>query len=133
MKTDKGFVDRRRHKRYAPDEGTLAVVFATIAQVVDISRAGLAFHCVSWDDLQSNHNRLDILFEGSEWLKDIRFSVISRRSIKDRSTSDRLHVQRYGIQFMGLDADQKDQLDRFLLCHTRGESREIFLFSEKNI
>jgi hypothetical protein len=118
----KDLVERRQHKRYLPAEGTMVAVFDTIARIVDISETGLSFICVNWEDLAYEDDMLDILYEESEWLKDIPFTFISRNVLEDSYASNQLHMQRCGIKFRELTPDQKKKFDHLLANHTRSES-----------
>lgn len=116
------FTERRRHKRFLPKDGTLVAVFNALAQVVDISEAGLAFICVNWDDLAYDDCKLDILYDESEWIKDIPFQIISRKILKDRLSMVNLDIQRCGLKFGNLTAEQKTCLEYLLRHHTKSEA-----------
>lgn len=118
----KSFTERRLCKRFLPEDGTLVAVFNALAQVVDISEAGLAFICVNWDDLAYDDCRLDILYDESEWIKDIPFKIISRKILKDRFNIANLNIQRCGLKFGNLTAGQKTRLEYLLRHHTKGEA-----------
>ena len=122
-KAAKSATDRRQHKRFLPKEGILVAVFDTLAQIVDISEAGMSFICVNWDDLVYDDHKLDILYDESEWLKDIPFKVVSRNILEDRfSRVGNLSIQRCSLKFGSLTAEQKSHLQYLLSQYTRGET-----------
>ncbi|MBW1896170.1 MAG: PilZ domain-containing protein [Deltaproteobacteria bacterium] len=110
--------ERRRHKRFSVQEGTLAVFGGrpgTVGPVIDISMGGLAFHYTGTGELPKEPSKLDILLSD----RISHLYALPCETVYDfetgRATSFPSVVERRrGVKFGKLTPNQKSQLEDFI-------------------
>lgn len=122
MNTTENFVERRKHKRFQPKEGTFVATAGNLGQILDISMAGLSFSFVNWDDQTDNSGELDIIFDGNDLLNRLPYKTISETIIENKFPSSPILMKRCGLKFGELNAEQKTLLEVFIKQHTINEA-----------
>ena len=124
----KGFVERRKHKRFQVQENTFALLRAQVSKlgrVIDISKGGLAFRYVSIGERLKGPLELDLLSHHRDFdLNKIPVRIISNFEIvgKKPFTYRSITLRRVGVQFGELTQRQKSKLEYFIQNHAIGEA-----------
>ena len=80
MKEEKGFVERRKHRRIKMRGDAFAFLrppVNKIGQLIDISFSGLSFNYFSKQEASMEANGLDLLADGTICLEDIPYTIIN--------------------------------------------------------
>ncbi len=128
MTRKKGFVERRRHKRFKIKESAFAEFhkcrlfkvgkprLAKSAPIIDISLGGLGFQYASQDMWPVNFETLTI----SKASDEIGISNVPFKAVSDFCTSilpDSKSMRRCGVKFCELSSEQKTDLHAFIQHH----------------
>ncbi len=131
MSPDKQIIERRKVKRFKVCEGAFAVLkpnttFSKIGNIIDISPAGMAFHCV---DAQENElktdgtNKMDIFMTGSGFVVDhIPFRVVSEVVLPKVIPFYSVVTRRLSIEFMDIPHRKRMMLENFMHKHVHHEA-----------
>ena len=113
--------EKRKHNRFTPPDGSLALVFGSMSKVLDISKGGLSLmllgdietgipKVLSLDLLSSDHSIKARKIQGKlAWNKDVFFSSYSEMVFK-----------KIGVQFDKLSLEQRNQLDKIIRSYLVG-------------
>jgi len=121
----KKIVERRKHKRFKVQDGAFAVLtphFYNWGQIIDISRAGLAFRYTG-NELPPNVScDLGIsLADIGFYLGRVPFRAISDFEIGNEVAYSFTTTRRCGVEFGELTLNQISQLEYFICNNTIGE------------
>lgn len=128
MNPNKEMVDQRKHKRYqVPRNSYVSLGSAdfVLGQILDISMGGIAIRYMGSERLP-DESHLDIfLTEDDLLLSKVPFKTVSDYEIPntvlcrtvDPIPSSCRTMRRSGLQFGGLTADQRAQLEGFIKGH----------------
>lgn len=107
--------ERRKFKRFRPQEGTMAVDHNALGPVIDISMGGLAFRYMGEYPKKTNSNHLGI-FLGSEdiLIEEISTKVILDKQISQGSSFLNTPTRQRSIQFTKLTRSQHKYLTDFI-------------------
>lgn len=122
MTASEDFVERRKHRRFQPKDGTFVATAGNLGQILNISMTGLAFSYVNWDDKTGNNGELDIIFDGNDLLNNIPYKTVSECVIENKFPSSPILMKRCGLIFGELTSSQKTLLENFIRHHTIGEA-----------
>jgi len=118
-------VERRQHIRFRVREGAFAVLrphFTIVAEIIDVSKGGLAFRYITSEERSSQSSGLDILFAGGSYcLRDVPFKTISDFVMPNEFSTPSATTRRRGVQFAKLTHDQMGELESFIGNYTKGE------------
>ena len=107
-------LEQRKYRRFNVKDSTLIFDATTdVGEIVDISLGGLSFHCPNMPDESKGSFKIGILCEGAENFCTGRINckkLMVRRSGTDNHVPDR----KFGIEFDGLNASQKSQLEHII-------------------
>ena len=124
MKSGKGFIERRKNRRFRANEGTFVSPRKSgqkFWQIIDISKNGLSFRYIPYREDLNRSSELDILTHDTLFsLEKVPFKSVSDSRIVDESSSI-YPLRRHGVQFGMLTPSQISQLDCFIQNHTFGE------------
>ena len=117
--------ERRKHTRIKPAAGAFAAVvsdFEKIGNIVDISRGGLAFNYVSTRESWIGAKAIDIFHKDiGLFLKGFPVKpVLDVEMVEDIAFSS-VPVRRMNVEFMDLNQEQAQQLDRLLRKYATGK------------
>ncbi len=117
---------KREHARCQPKD--LAFVrlrsdsYSDVAQMMDISRAGLCFQCFADSDRPGDYSTLDIFAGQSDLtIRSVSFRTVST-AVKNGSAFSTAIMKRCGVRFESLSSEQMEGLDHYLLNHTSGQA-----------
>ena len=122
----KDLAERRRHERFQVEAGAWAVVrpFSGTnpkGQIIDISTGGLAFCYTAAEKELDDAFELDICFADRGFcLRRARFSTASDVPLADVPPGSQ-GLNRRGVAFQDLTAEQVSQLNYFIENHTTGK------------
>jgi hypothetical protein len=116
--------ERRKYKRFQAADGALAVLrpswphSATIGQIIDISRGGLAIRYIAGEERSNDSSKLSIVFaDHSFYLPKVPTKTISDLEIA-RMPFISMTPRRRSLQFDGLTRHQVSELEYFIQNHT---------------
>jgi len=107
--------ERRRHTRFRPKEGTMAVSQQVLGPIINISMAGLAFRYMNGTTNKKISDRLGI-FLGSDniLIEELTTQVISDKIVSSGSTFLQISTRQRSIQFINLTKQQRIKLEDFI-------------------
>jgi hypothetical protein len=118
--------ERRKHKRFRPQEGTYAVLSGPVSkmgQIIDISRGGLAFRYIDIGDRPKENCVLDILREDNSFrLENVCFRIISDLDASKDFPFSTIPMRRCGGQLAGLSDRQIYDLEHLMESFTEAEA-----------
>lgn len=118
MTEEKGFIERRVHRRHKAQDGSFAAIKNgswKLGRVKNISKGGLAFICISGHDHMPETFLVDIFFSGQGfYLKDVPSKKNSDLYESIDSPISSLMLKKIGIEFKELNHYQQEQLDNFI-------------------
>jgi hypothetical protein len=117
MSIEKPFVERRKHKRYLPQDGTYAVLRPPankIGKIIDISLSGMAFTYFSTNGKTIASKGLDLLADEGLCLENIPYTMINDSVIPNEQPFSQITMRRHCIQFNGISDDHRNQLKSFI-------------------
>ena len=118
MDINRGSSERRKDKRFKLKDPVFAILYSSqtkTAQIVDISRGGLAIRYVKNDYDSDMINKLDIFkSDFSFYMDNIKAKTISDIEVTGENFNGSKEVRRCGVQFENLSENQISQLERFI-------------------
>jgi len=118
MDTDQRFPERRKDKRFKLKEPVFAILYSAptkTAQVVDISRGGLALRYVKSEEGSSVIDKLDIFkSDFSFYMDNIKAKTVSDIAVVGEKINSSKEIRRCGLQFEDLTKSQISQLESFI-------------------
>ena len=118
MNINKESFERRKDKRFKLKDPVFAILYSSptkTAQIVDISRGGLAIRYVKKEDDFNMINKLDIFkSDFSFYMDNIKAKTISDIEVLGEKVNGSEEVRRCGIQFEDLSKNQISQLEDFI-------------------
>jgi hypothetical protein len=125
MKISKGFIERRKNRRFRANEGTFVSPRTNgqkFWQIIDVSKGGLSFRYIPHREDLKNSSELNISTRDTSFsLERVPFRSVSDSKIADESTSS-YALKRHGVKFGVFTPSQVSQLDYFIKNHTSGEA-----------
>ncbi|MEE8431849.1 MAG: PilZ domain-containing protein [Candidatus Desulfatibia sp.] len=125
MTNSKGFIEKRKHRRFKAKEGAFAVVTSgdnKIGQIKNISKGGLAFQYVASEKKLAGLLTMDIFRNSKEfYLKNVSVKTTSDIYVDNKSPFSTIILRQCGGKFADLADNQISQLDRFIQNYTIGE------------
>ena len=104
MTEDKGFTERRKHRRHKAQKGAYAAIKDgswKLGRVKNISKGGLAFICISGHDQIPETFLVDVFFSGQGFfLKDVPSNKISDFYESIDSSISSLMLKKIGVEFV---------------------------------
>jgi len=117
MKAKETIVERRRHKRFATQDGTYAVLRSPankIGKLLDISVSGLAFSYFSTNGGILESAGLDLLADEGLCLENMPYTLINDCVMPNEQPFSQITMRRHCVKFNGLSEEQTDQLRAFI-------------------
>jgi hypothetical protein len=118
--------ERRKHKRFRPEEGTYAVLSGPVSkmgQIINISRGGLAFRYIDIGDRPRESCVLDILRENNSFrVENVSFKIISDLDASKDFPFSTIPMRRCGGQLTGLSDRQICDLEHLIEGFAEGEA-----------
>ena len=118
-------VERRQHIRFQVREGAFVVLgphFTIVGEIIDVSKAGLAFRYITGEERSSQSSGLDILFAGGSYcLRNVPHKTVSDFVMPNEFATPSATTRRRGVQFGKLTHDQIGDLKSFIGDYTKGE------------
>jgi hypothetical protein len=118
--------ERRRHKRFIVQEGTLAVFGGhpgTVGPVIDISMGGLAFRYAGNAELPKEPSQLDILLaDRISHLYALPCETVYDFETGNTAPLPSVKERRRGVKFGRLTPNQKSHLEFFIRDCAQGEA-----------
>jgi hypothetical protein len=119
-------VERRRHKRFQPEDGAYAAVrpqYDKIGQIIDVSRGGLAFRYMVSGCQEGASPELDIFLIGDSFhLDKVPFQIVTDEEIPGKLSPGTQIMRRCGVKFGELKQTQILKLEEFILNHQVDET-----------
>jgi hypothetical protein len=116
--TGKGFVERRKHRRFKVHNGAFAALsyrFTTLGRIADISRGGLSFRYVASKDQSNGSRELKIfLTDGSFCFDKVPSTRIWDLAIPNEFSFGSITIRQCGVQFQDMTGNQKSDLEYFI-------------------
>lgn len=116
--------ERRRHKRFLVQEGTLAVFGGrpgTVGPAIDISMGGIAFRYTGTAELPKEPSKLDILLaDRISHLYAVPCETVYDFETGKHTPSPSVVERRRGVKFGRLTPIQKSQLESFIRACAKG-------------
>ena len=116
--------ERRKYKRFQAENGAFVSPKAQkrrIWQILDISRDGLAFRYIPFNEEIVRASELEILTRDTLFsLEGIPYRSISESEIPEERIS-KYQLKRHSVQFGELTEHQKSRLKHFIQNHTVSE------------
>lgn len=92
-----------------------------VAQMTDISKAGISFRFFIDAEKRQDYSKLDIFISESDFtIASMPFRTVSN-TVYNSSAFSRMVMKRCGVRFEHLSSEQTAKLDYYLLNHTSGE------------
>lgn len=111
----------RRAVRHRAQEDALAVQGATIGQILDVSRSGIAFKYIAADQEQAAISWLRIIScHDSFHLPELRIEEVYDTPLAPENPYACLRMRRRGLLFRELSGEQDAALERFIADYTLG-------------
>ncbi|MFC1844376.1 PilZ domain-containing protein [Thermodesulfobacteriota bacterium] len=107
-------MEQRKYRRFPIRNSTLIFDETTdVGEIIDISLGGLSFHCPNMPDESKGTFKVGILCEGAE---NFCTGRINCKKLMVRHAGNDKHVggRKFGIEFDGLNASQKSQLEHII-------------------
>ena len=120
------FPERRKDKRFKVKDPVFAILYSSptrTAQIVDISRGGLALHYVRNEEGSNVIDRLDIFkSDFSFYMDNIKAKTVSDIEVVGEKSDGSKEIRRCGLQFEDLSQGQISQLESFMqnMCLIEG-------------
>ncbi len=125
MLNSKGFIEKRKHKRFKAKEGAFVVVNSgdsTIGQIKNISKDGLAFQYVASGKKIAGLLTIDIFRNSNDfYLQNLPVKTTSDFYVDNQSPFSTIILRQWRGEFADLTDNQISQLDRFIQNYTIGE------------
>ena len=125
MNSRKDPKERRRHKRFRVQDGTLVVYGgypATVGPIIDISMGGLAFRYTAAEELPKEPSKVDILLSDRlSHLYGLPCETVYDLGMERSGSCPSEARRRRGIKFGELTPHQALQLEHFIQNLTTGE------------
>lgn len=119
---NKDGTERRKHKRFGAEEGTMAVLKSHtdfIGEIFDISESGLALVYLSPEEQASRPLALNIHLSSHGFnLRDLPCKSVYHLEIQKEPPSGSDRPIKHGLQFDELGMNQRRKLQYFLKNHT---------------
>jgi hypothetical protein len=113
--------ERRKYKRYAAKAGAYAIIspgLTRLGQIIDISKAGLAFKYIDSNPDIKDKNETLFLSSMGYYVKDIEFKTISDYEVSDYKSPkvgpDAMRIRKRHINFIDLNFKQLFDLDYYI-------------------
>ena len=123
MTNKKGFIERRKHKRFKAKTGAFAVLrpdYNVLGQIKDISKGGLAFCYNACGGNTTGSFEVDIFFiEKDFYLKKLPAKTVLDCKAEDKVSSSSLPMKQLSMQFGKISPHQKLLLDFFIEKYTK--------------
>ena len=118
METENTVVEKRKNKRFKLKESAYAIVNykpSKMAQIVDISRLGIAIHFTNNGEDSKDSYELDIFRpDFSFYLDKITTKVVWEQAVEGKNSSQLKETGQCGMEFTNLSANQIPQLENFI-------------------
>jgi hypothetical protein len=125
MLHEKKKLERRQHKRYKAQDLIIAFQHeksAKVAQIINISRGGLAVRYVDEGEWLGNTKEVNILKEIDLLMTDVPVSVIRDFRYTDEEHFTLALERQSCMEFGELSPTQQDRLDYLIMKHCWGEA-----------
>lgn len=123
-------VERRKHKRYQVENGTLVLLgwyYESVGRMIDISEGGLAFRYTPHGEVQDESDLTIVLSEANFYLDEVPVKTISDFELAEGISATTITPRRRGVQFMNPTGTQRAQIEFFINNYTgcRTEPPEV--------
>jgi len=112
------FPERREYKRFKLKDPVFAILYSSptkTAQIVDISRGGLALRYVKSEEGSSIIDKLDIFkSDFSFYMDNVKAKTVSDIEVIGDKINGTKEVRQCGLQFENLSESQISQLESFI-------------------
>ncbi len=118
--------ENREHTRFLAKEFTFVKLVAeqeeTVGTLMDISRGGLSMRYFTTEEILQDFSDLSIFSSDGDYNSGKILIKIVSDIEREKSSSGKQNLRRYGVQFDRLAPEQMAELDDFLLNYTLGEA-----------
>jgi c-di-GMP-binding flagellar brake protein YcgR len=117
--------ERRQHERFEVPSLVIAVPkrnAAQIARIVNISKGGMAVRYLDQNNWLGDANEIDILANSTFFMTEIPINIVRDFKIENEMSFSIINERQCCLQFGDLNAEQMDQVDRFILQYTGGQA-----------
>ena len=121
MTNKKGFVERRKHKRFKAKEGAFAALTSDnkMGQINDISRSGLTFQYIGHDESSSGSTEVEIFSAVADfYLKKVPVKSVMDIQVDGNIPFSSVPMKQLRLQFGRMTPIQSGLLDYFLQNYT---------------
>ncbi len=125
MLHEKKEFDRRQHSRFKTQNLTIAILHNTsarVAQVINISKGGMAIRYVDQDDWIGNTKEVNILKNTDFLMTEVPVNVIRDFRYLDDEHFTLAMERQSCMEFAELSPEQQDHLDYLIMKHCWGEA-----------
>ncbi len=130
MTSSKGFIERRKHKRFNVKKGAFVVLssdYNKMEQIKDICGGGLSFLYYGAGEKSNGSTEVGILSTVDDfYLKKLRVRIVSDLAQGNIDSSSSISMRQVGMRFEKLMPKQKFLLDYFMQYYTKGDRRSGF-------